>query len=376
MPTFPSLPPFLRALRNDYFFHGLLLALLLLTAVAPGKVGSYATLVDWPTIATLAGLLLLTKSLEMSGYLTHLGTVLIALLPSERLLALFLVAATAVLAMVLTNDVALFVMVPLTVGLRATLALPTVRLVVFEAIAANAGSALTPIGNPQNLFLWQFSHTSFVAYCLAMLPLLAIVMLLLTALCVLAFPALQIEVHPEAEAEPVKRVWMWAAMLLYLPFLVCADMHYAVLALCVIVATFLVLGRRVLLHTDWGLILVFILMFIDLRLVAQLPLVHGAITAIGLDNPARLYLSGIAMSQVISNVPAAILLAEYSKDWRIIAYAVNIGGFGLVMGSLANIIALRLVRERAAWLVFHLYSLPFLFAAAGLGYVYLFCLPG
>jgi len=75
-------------------------------------------------------------------------------------------------------------------------------------------------------------------------------------------------------------------------------------------------------------------------------------------------------------VPAAILLAEYSKDWRIIAYAVNIGGFGLVMGSLANTIALRLVRERAAWLVFHLYSLPFLFAAAALGYVYLFCLPG
>ncbi len=375
MSSFPPLPPFLRALRSDYFFHALLLALLLLTMAAPAKLGSYATLVDWPTIATLAGLLLLTKSLEMSGALTHLGTVLIALLPSERLLALFLVAATAMLAMVLTNDVALFVMVPLTIGLRATLALPTVRLVVFEAMAANAGSALTPIGNPQNLFLWQFSHTGFAAYCLAMLPMLLIVMLLLTMLCIAAFPGLRVVVHPEAEAAPLNRVWMWTAMLLYLPFLACADMHHASAALCFIVLTFLLLGRRVLLHTDWGLILVFILMFIDLRLVAQLPLVHGAITAIGLDDPARLYFSGIAMSQVISNVPAAILLAEYSKDWRVIAYAVNIGGFGLVMGSLANIIALRLVRERAAWVVFHLYSLPFLFAAAGLGYVYLFCLP-
>ncbi|HEY8024023.1 MAG TPA: SLC13 family permease [Burkholderiaceae bacterium] len=370
------LPPFLRALRSDYFFHGLLATLALLTAFGSAKIATYATLVDWPTIATLAGLLLLTKSLEMSGCLTHLGTMLIARLPSERLLALFLVAATALLSMVLTNDVALFVVVPLTIGLRATLSLPTVRLVVFEALAANAGSAFTPIGNPQNLFLWQFSHSGFAAYCLAMLPLLLIVMLLLAALCFVAFPALRIVVQTQAESAPVNKVWMWVAMLLYLPFLVCADLHHAFAALCIIGVTFLVLGRRVLVQTDWGLILVFVLMFIDLRLVAQLPQVQGAILAIGLADPVRLYFSGIVASQLISNVPAAILLAEYSKDWRMIAYAVNIGGFGFVMGSLANIIALRLVRERAAWVVFHLYSIPFLFASAALGYLYLFFLQG
>src|SRR6202008_119421 len=120
----------------------------------------------------------------------------VELLPDERALALFLVAATALLAMVLTNDVALFVIVPLTLGLRASIELPIVRLVVFEALAANAGSALTPIGNPQNLFLWQFSQESFGAYCLAMLPLFVIAALPLAALCWFAFPAVKLEVHP------------------------------------------------------------------------------------------------------------------------------------------------------------------------------------
>jgi Na+/H+ antiporter NhaD/arsenite permease-like protein len=64
-------------------------------------------------------------------------------------------------------------------------------------------------------------------------------------------------------------------------------------------------------------------------------------------------------------VPAAILLAEYSHDWRTIAFGVNVGGFGFVLGSLANLIALRLLGERKAWATFHLWSVPF-FVIVGL----------
>jgi Na+/H+ antiporter NhaD/arsenite permease-like protein len=62
---------------------------------------------------------------------------------------------------------------------------------------------------------------------------------------------------------------------------------------------------------------------------------------------------------VVSNVPAAILLAEYSHDWRTLAWGVNIGGFGFILGSLANLIALRLLGEKNAWGTFHLWSVPF-----------------
>ena len=366
-----QLPPFFSALRRDRFFHALLLALVALSFAAPKAAPSYVDLVDWTTIATLGGLLLLTKALELSGYLERLGTRLLAALPNERALAFFLVAATALLAMVLTNDVALFVIVPLTLGLRATIALPIVRLVVFEALAANAGSALTPIGNPQNLFLWQFSQEGFGTYCLAMLPLFLIAALPLAALCWFAFPAEKLEVHPETGQGEIQPVLLALALVLYLPFLVAADMHHGLWALAGVLLLFAAFGRRALFHTDWGLLLVFVLMFIDLRLLALLPQVRQLASDFGMQDARNLYVAGVAASQVISNVPAAILLAETSRDWRTIAFAVNLGGFGFVMGSLANIIALRMIPGRGALGVFHAYSIPFLLLVAAMGYGYL-----
>ena len=366
------LPPFLGALRRDRFFHALVVALVVLSALAPKAAPSYVDLVDWTTIATLAGLLLLTKGLELSGYLERLGARLVARLPDERALAYFLVAATALLAMVLTNDVALFVIVPLTLGLRATIALPMVRLVVFEALAANAGSAFTPIGNPQNLFLWQFSQVGFGAYCLAMLPLLLIAMLPLVALCRFAFPAAKLEVHPETGQGAIQPVLLALSLGLYLPFLALADSHHGVPAFAVVLLLFAAFGKRALFRCDWGLILVFVLMFVDLRLLALLPQVRQLASDFGMQDARNLYLAGIAASQVISNVPAAILLAETSRDWRTIAFAVNLGGFGFVMGSLANIIALRMIPGRGAFGVFHAYSIPFLLLVAAMGYGYLF----
>jgi di/tricarboxylate transporter len=75
---------------------------------------------------------------------------------------------------------------------------------------------------------------------------------------------------------------------------------------------------------------------------------------------------------LLSNVPAVIALAEYSRDWRVLAYGVNVGGFGFMLGSLANLIALRMSGDRRAWVSFHLYALPFLGVAAVLGYALLF----
>lgn len=366
------MPPFLSALRRDRFFHALLIALAVLSVFAPKTAPAYIDLVDWTTIATLGGLLLLTKGLELSGYLERLGARLVEMLPDERALAYFLVAATALLAMVLTNDVALFVVVPLTLGLRASIALPIVRLVVFEALAANAGSALTPIGNPQNLFLWQFSQEGFGAYCLAMLPLFLIAAVPLAALCRFAFPAVKIEVHPDGGAGRVDTKLLGLALGLYLPFLVLADAHHGIAALAAMLLLFAVFARRALFYTDWGLILVFVLMFIDLRLLAMLPQVKQLAAGIGMQDPRRLYAAGMAASQLISNVPAAILLAETSRDWRTIAFAVNLGGFGFIVGSLANIIALRMIPGRGAFGVFHAYSIPFLLLVAALGYGYLF----
>ena len=362
---------FFGALRRDYFFLVLTAVCVALTLFAPTRVAEYPGLVDWPTIASLAGLLILTKGVETSGALTLAGRHLIRAMKTERALALLLVAIAAALSMLLTNDVVLFVTVPLTLGLAGAGTIPIFRLIIFEALAVNAGSALTPIGNPQNLFLWGLSHVPFHTFIIAMLPLVAIALLALFVLTVLAFRKRCIEASDDATIAVDRRL-LWIALALYAPFLVLTNFHEAELAFVAVLAVFLVFEPRVLARVDWPLLLVFILMFVDLRLIAGHDAVRAAIARAGPDDAQHLYWMGVAVSQVISNVPGAILLAEYSKDWRTIAYGVNVGGFGFMIGSLANLIALRMARDTRTWFVFHAWSFPFLGVVAATAWAWLY----
>jgi Na+/H+ antiporter NhaD/arsenite permease-like protein len=362
----------LTGLFKDPVFLILLAVLVLLSAAMPSRIVSYPALVDWPTMAALTGLLVLTKGLELSGCLHWLGHRLIGFMATERRMALCLVVAAALLSTLLTNDVALFVLVPLTLGVCRITGIPATRLVIFEALAVNAGSALTPIGNPQNLYLWQISQVSFAAFVLHMLPLVVGLLLALMALTAGVFGSRTLHITDDAQRPPLDRALLALSLGLYLPFLIATDLRFAGLAAGLVLLVFLGFRPRVLALLDWGLLLVFMLMFIDLRLVANLDFVRDAMHSLGLTQTRHLYLASIAVSQVISNVPAAIALAQYSTDWRVIAYGVNIGGFGLAVGSLANLIALRMVGERTAWLRFHVFAIPFLGLAAVLGYGLLF----
>ena len=399
----------LHSLLHDYLFWILLLVLAGLSIAAPSGIAGYPALVDWPTMATLTGLLMLTKGVELSGFLHRMAAHLVARMKSERALALFLVAAAALLATILTNDVALFVIVPLTLTLRAVpkktsasgsstgtsqgsapgsvqssargsahaasqsspSTLPITRLIIFEALAANAGSALTPIGNPQNLYLWQQSQVSFAAFTVAMLPLTVLLFGALAVLTAFCFPGRPNPPHAQHADAAVDRPMLLTCLALYLPFLLMTDLHHAPGALAALTLIFAVAYRQVLARIDWGLLLVFILMFIDLRLVGAAGPVRSFFAGAGLAQAQNLYLAAIAASQVISNVPATILLAQYTHDWRALAYGVNVGGAGLAIGSLANIIALRMAPEKRAWWVFHAYSVPFLLLTGAIALAWL-----
>ncbi len=362
----------LKHLFKDGFFLLLLAVLVVLSVFSPDLIASYPALVDWPTIAALTGLLALTKGLELSGALDHAGHWLAVRMTSERAVALCLVMAAALLSMVLTNDVALFVVVPLTLGVCRLTGMPRTRLVILEALAVNAGSALTPIGNPQNLFLWQLSGVSFIEFIAQMLPLVFILMALLLMLTCTLFGRHPISIAPGEQLAALDVRLFWCSLVLYAPFLLLTDLRHAELAAMTVLLVFLLLRREVLTRIDWGLLLVFVLMFIDLRLLSGLDIVRGAMQSLGLEQPRHLYLTAIAASQLISNVPAAIALVDYSRDWRVIAYGVNVGGFGLMIGSMANLIALRMCGERKAWQEFHWYAIPFLGVAMALGYMLLF----
>lgn len=357
----------LEVLRRDVVFLVLAAICAAWTIAAPSRVVTYPALVDWPTILALTGLMVLTKGVEASGALSVAARRLVLAIHTERKLALFLVASAALLSTFLTNDVALFVIVPLTLRLGESGAqaapLPVTRLIVFEALAVNAGSALTPVGNPQNLFLWGRSGVSIGAFIGTMLPVVVIAMVALLLSTVLAFSSRKLDTGGN-RAPPVDRPLLLLSLLLYAPFLVLIDTGRPALACAIVLAVYALFARRVLAGVDWALLAVFVLMFVDLRLAAQTDVVHRAIAAIGVQDPMRLYATAVLTSQLISNVPAAILLSEYSSDWATIAYGVSVGGFGLLIGSLANLIAIRLAKDRRAWLVFHGYSVPFVLVVA------------
>ena len=345
----------------------LALGLIVLQWVRPQPFSVLADRVDWQTVATLAGLLMLTKALELSGCLMWLAHRIVHHVHSERGLAMLLVGFAAVLSMWLTNDVALFVVVPLMVSLRALTPLPFRRLVIVVALAVNAGSVATPLGNPQNLFLWQLSGVSFGRFVVTLGPLALALMVLLLVLTALMFRAKPLDLSGDAAALPVQRMHALIATVLFAAFVLLADAHHPLPGLVGVAIVLFAVKRDAVLKIDWLLLLIFVLMFVVLRSAAALPVVHDAIAHAQLDSPLRVYAAGAVLSQVISNVPAAILLSEFTHDWRALAFGVSVGGFGFAIGSLANLIAVRLAKEPRMWLPFHLVSIPFALVSAALG---------
>jgi len=367
-----------RALRRLFAFAAsepvlsiLVVALGVTQSFAPRKWTSLPALVDWQTVMTLAGLLILTKAIEQSGLLTWFAHRVVHYIRSERALAFLMVALAALLSTLVTNDVALFVIVPLALSLNALTPLPLRRLVIVIALAVNAGSVLTPIGNPQNLFLWQVGGVSFGRFVWALAPLSATLVAMLFALTACLFRGKRLDLSGDTGAYPVDRALAGVAVVLFAGFVLLADAHHADIALAAVGAGFLLWRPRIVLKIDWLLLLIFALMFVVLRSVAALPWVGNALHHLDLHTPLRAYAAGSVLSQFISNVPAAILLAEFTHDWRSLAFGVSVGGFGIAIGSLANLIAVRLAKQDRMWGRFHLVSVPFWIVATAIGGVLL-----
>lgn len=321
-------------------------------------------LVDWQTVGALAGLLAITQGVEKSGMLQATAQQLLGRMTDLRSLALLLTGGAAVLSALVTNDVSLFLLVPLTRVLATQADLPLARLVVLQALAVNAGSALTPIGNPQNLYLWHRSGDSFLGFMGMMAPTVAVMLFWLFVAVWVLVPRSPIALRPAAAPTAVQPRLLALAGVLFVAFVVALERHWLPAGLALVFGAFLVFFPRVLRGVDWALLAIIALMFVDLRQLAELPAVAVLLRDAPIAEGWRAYLAAIAASQVISNVPAAILLDGPVRDLPALAAGVSVGGFGCVLGSLANLIALRLARLPHGLRAFHTISIPFLLVCA------------
>jgi len=321
-------------------------------------------LIDWQTVGALAGLLAITQGVEKSGMLQSAAQRLLTRTSDLRQLALLLTAAAAVLSALVTNDVSLFLLVPLTRVMATQAHLPLARLVVLQALAVNAGSALTPIGNPQNLYLWHRTGESFGGFMLMMAPTVVVMLFWLFAAVWLLVPRKVIALKPATDATQVQPRLLALSGVLFVGFVVALDRHWMPAGLAVVCLVYLVYQPRVLLSVDWALLAIIALMFVDMRQLAQWPMAAALLGQLPIAEGWRAYLAAIVTSQFISNVPATILLDSYVHDLPALAAGVSVGGFGCVLGSLANLIALRLAKVPRGLREFHRIGIPFLIVCA------------
>lgn len=345
-------------IKKEFLFVVFLLGGIVLLALFRPSWKTVPSMIDWRTIESLAGLLILTAGLRASGAFDHFASEFLVHLHSERRVAFFFIGISACLAAFLTNDVALFIVVPLTLSLQNVLKNDLRDLVFFEAIAVNAGSTLTPIGNPQNLFLWHQSGLSFGAFVLSMAPLALFLLALLALFTAFRFKYEKLDLS-EVPVSKVNWPVFWVTLALMAAFIVLMELKLEWAGLVVVGAVGLFLFRKALLTVDWVLLPLFMLMFIDFNLLSRAEVLRGIAGMKLFESPQNWMLLSGLLSQITSNVPASIFLAQFGRDVLPVAYGVNLGGQGFVIGSLANLIALRILGQKHVLGGFHKWSVPF-----------------
>ncbi len=249
-----------------------------------------------------------------------------------RLIAFKLVTATFFLSMVVTNDVALIVIVPVTMALGVT---RKDLIVILEALAANAGSALTPIGNPQNLFIyWHYDLTPAV-FMKTIWP-FSLMFLVLLSICALTLETLPLhrDSHSAEPHEPNTRTWAYVAGL---SIVVLAVVRVVPTAAGLAVILYALAADRPALRVDYGLLLTFIFFFgISDNLSNMLSAQFTSASS------GHVLMSTALASQLVSNVPATLIISEFTSDWKTLLWGASTGGFGTLVAFLANLIAYRL----------------------------------
>lgn len=321
-----------------------LLAVLSMFFVPPSA--SYLSYIDFRTLALLFSLMTVVAGLKEIGLFRFLGSSLLSGMKSTRQLALTLTALCFFSSMLITNDVALITFVPFSILILTMAGLPELMIpvIVLQTIAANLGSMATPIGNPQNLYLYSSFGLSAGELIAIMLPLTILsALLLIIAIFLLKNKAITIDRTSMEKTGIPKRHALIFYLLLFFVCLGCVVRIYSwPVMLLIVLAAVLIKDRQLFFRVDYFLLLTFVCFFIFIGNMERIPAISGLLTKLisGHEFPA-----GVLLSQCISNVPAAILLSGFTDAVRPLLFGVNVGGLGTLIASMASVISYRAYTE-------------------------------
>ena len=329
--------------KEPVLFVAALCALVTVFFVLPDK--EYLHYIDWRVLCLLFCLMAVVAGFQAVGFFRWLTELLLKYVRSGRLLSVALVMLPFFSAMAVTNDVALLIFVPFTLSLLDELGQKKAQIpmVVLQTVAANLGSMATPVGNPQNLFLYSAYDLGAGEFFAVVLPLTALSLVVLCAAALPVLPKSLPEQEREAGASLAKGRLAVYALLFALCLLTVLRVVPFVITTAVIVAAFLVLDRKLLGKVDYMLLLTFVCFFVVSENLGRIEAVRSFLQ--GLLEKDTL-LTAVGASQVISNVPAAVLLSPFTDKWQELLAGVNIGGLGTPIASLASLISMKLYMVR------------------------------
>ena len=300
----------------------------------------YIDYIDFRTLALLYALMTVVAGLRKAGVFTALAHTLCVRAKNTRAIGMILVGLCFFSSMLITNDVALLTFVPFAVvvlGLAGR-GQELVRVVVLQTVAANLGSMLTPVGNPQNLYLYSNYELSMGDFLLTTLPVWLLSLVLVLGCCFslpgAGFSAV-LEDQPEIEH---KTLGLYLALFAVCLLTVVRVLPWPIMLAAVIIDV-LIFDRPTLREADFMLLLTFVAFFIFAGNLARIDAVDSLLRRL---LSGREYLTALLTSQVISNVPAALLLSGFTDNAKALLLGTNIGGLGTPIASLASLISLKL----------------------------------
>lgn len=302
---------------------------------------AYLEYIDFRVLCLLLCLMAVVAGFKHVGAFQWLTYQLLRRISSGRILSVTLVLLPFFSSMLVTNDVALLVFVPFTLGLLAQLGFEgaIIPILVLQTVAANLGSMATPVGNPQNLYLYAVYNLAVGEFFSVTLPLTAVSLVCLSAA---AFPVLP-KVLPEQELKDerissVKELLIYAVLFVLCLLTVFRVIPYQVTTVLIVVIL-AVVRSSLLKEIDFMLLATFVCFFVVSENLGRIDGIRNALQQLLARSTL---LTSVGASQVISNVPAAVLLSGFTDQWRDLLAGVNIGGLGTPIASLASLITLKL----------------------------------
>lgn len=302
---------------------------------------TYLEYIDWRSLGILWGLMVIIQGLKENAVFDRIGEILLGRVRKSWQLAAVLIFLCFFGGMLITNDVALITFVPFAMLIlkncgREDLVLPVI---VLQTVAANLGSMLTPIGNPQNLYLYGLTGMQMSDFILLMLPYTAAAALLLVCSIVFlprkAEPVQLSDEEKELQSGSGRQITVY--MILFavslLTVLRLIPWYVLVLLVCVVL---LVMDRRILGRADYVLLLTFVGFFVFTGNMGQIPAIRDILKQLV---QGRELLVAVLASQCISNVPAALLLSGFTENPAALIPGVNLGGLGTLIASMASLIS-------------------------------------